>query len=185
MYRKDRYSRIKTRGGGVLLYINNKFNAIQVEDLDDVNFPESLWCRLEFEKSKTLIGICYRPPDSTKINDDALISLLAKISAKDVIIMGDFNYPKLNWKEELLNNYCPFGECLNDNFLHQMVNENTRGDNVLDLIITSNENIVDNLRVEELFSTSDHRIIRWNVNVGTINKVMLEHNSIILRAIMT
>ena len=171
MYRKDRNSRIKTRGGGVLLYINNKFNAIQVEDLDDVNFPESLWCRLEFEKSKTLIGICYRPPDSTQINDEGLFNLLAKISAKDVIIMGDFNYPKLNWKEELLNNYCPFVECLNDNFLHQMVNENTRGDNVLDLIITSNENFVDNLRVEELFSTSDHRIIRWNVNVGSINKV--------------
>ena len=77
-YRKDRNSKIKTRRGGVLLHINNKFNAIQVEDLDDVNFPESLWCRLEFEKSKTLIGICYRAPDSTQINDEALFNLLAK-----------------------------------------------------------------------------------------------------------
>ena len=72
-----------------MLYINNKFNSIQIEDLDDDNFPESLWCRLEFEKSKTLIGICYRPPDSTKISDETLFNLFAKVSDKDVVIMGD------------------------------------------------------------------------------------------------
>ena len=35
---------------------------------------------------------------------------------KDVVIIGDFNYPKLNWKDELLNNNCAFVNCLNDNF---------------------------------------------------------------------
>ena len=49
-----------------------------------------------------------------------------------------------------------------------MVNESTRGDNILDLLITSNEDFTDNLRVQESFTTSDHRIIRFNVNVGSI-----------------
>src|SRR5215469_13730913 len=49
-----------------------------------------------------------------------------------------------------------------------MVNESTRSDNILDLIITSNEEFIDNLKVKESFSTSDHRIIRFNVNVGSI-----------------
>src|SRR5215469_1947322 len=150
-------------------YVNNKFNSIQIEDLDDDNFPESVRCRLEFEKSKTLIGICYRSPDSTKISDESLFNLFAKISDKDVVIMGDFNYPKLNWKGELLNNNCAFIDCLNDNFF--MSNgqpKSTRGDNILDLVMTSNEDLIDNLRVEESFSTSDHGIIRFNVNVGSI-----------------
>ena len=76
-------------------------------------------CRLDFEKSKTLIGICYRPPDSTKINDEALFNLFDKVSSKDVIIMGDFNYPHLDWNSDLINNSNPFVDCLNDNFLYQ------------------------------------------------------------------
>ena len=41
-----------------------------------------------------------------------------------------------------------------------MVNESTRGDNILlDLVITSNEDFIENLRVEKSFSTNDHRII--------------------------
>ena len=172
VFRKDRISNIKIRGGGVMLYISNKFNAIEVEDLKEDNFPESLWCRLEFEKFKILLGICYRPPDSAKTNDDSLFNLITKACecSKDVIIMGDFNYPQLNWKDDsLLNISSPFVECLNDNFLTQMVNESTRGDNTLDLLITSNEDFIENVRIEEPFSTSDHKIVRWSIVIGRNN----------------
>jgi ribonuclease P/MRP protein subunit RPP40 len=47
-------------------------------------------------------------------------------------------------------------------FLVQCVDDCTRGKNVLDLVLTSEENMVDNLIVGEPFGTSDHQIIRWD-----------------------
>ena len=166
LYRKDRNSKVKTRGGGVMFYINTKFNVTVVEDFEDSNFPETLWCNIEFDKRKTLIGVCYRPPDSSNINDEALCNLLSKVGLcnKDVIIMGDFNFPELNWKEiELLNEFHPFVDCLRNIFFYQHVNESTRGNNVLDLVITSSEDIIKNLRIGEPFGSSDHQIVRFDV----------------------
>ena len=57
----------------------------------------------------------------------------------------------------------PFLKCINDNFLIQHVEDNTRGKNILDLVFTSEENMIENLRVGELFGTSDHQIIRWSM----------------------
>jgi hypothetical protein len=52
-------------------------------------------------------------------------------------------------------------KCVNDNFLIQCVNNETRGKNILDLVFVSEENMVENLEVGELFDNSDHNIIRW------------------------
>jgi hypothetical protein len=53
-------------------------------------------------------------------------------------------------------------KCVNDNFLVQCVEDCTREKNILDLVLTSEENMVENLTVGEPFSTSDHQIIRWD-----------------------
>ena len=38
-----------------------------------------------------------------------------------------------------------------------------RGKNILDLVFTSEENLIENLSVGDHFRTSDHQIIRWNM----------------------
>ena len=46
--------------------------------------------------------------------------------------------------------------------------EPTRDKSFLDLILCSDETIVDNLVVGEQFETSDHQIIRFNINCSKV-----------------
>ena len=70
--------------------------------------------------------------------------------------MGDFNYKSIDWttwstkSDDLTNEPCQFTETLRDNFLFQHVLKPTRAriDNepsILDLIITNEENMVQDL----------------------------------------
>ena len=48
----------------------------------------------------TLIGVCYRSPNvafSDKENDDLLCDLLNEVRGKPMLLMGDFNYPDIDW----------------------------------------------------------------------------------------
>lgn len=163
LLRKDRVVGDKMRGGGVALYIKNEISIIARDDLTQANFQESVWCNIDIGGETTLIGICYRPPSNNKTCDEAMYELIAKASSENVLIMGDFNFPELNWaKSESLDDSHPFMECVNDNFLFQGVTECTRGDNILDLLLTSEENMINNVTVGEPFGSSDHQIIRFN-----------------------
>ena len=163
LIRKDRILGSKLKGGGVMLYVKNCLNAIVREDFEDNNFQESIWCDIEIGGEKTLIAVCYRPPDSDKIQDEALYKLLIKAGKEKILIMGDFNYPELKWDHAVIGDAShPFFKCVNDNFLIQCVENSTRGKNVLDLVFTSEENMVEDLIVGEPFVSSDHQIIRWN-----------------------
>jgi hypothetical protein len=75
MFRKDRMVGVDgttLRSIGVLLYIKNSINAVVREDCLDRNFPECMWCDIEVCGEKTLVGVCYRPPGSKRIQDEAL-----------------------------------------------------------------------------------------------------------------
>lgn len=163
LLRKDRVIGNKMRGGGVALYIKNEFSVTTREDLAEVNFSESIWCDIVIGGEKTVIGVCYRPPSNNKICDEAMSELITRASREKVLIMGDFNFPELDWaKPETLDDSHPFIECVNDNFLFQGVTECTRSSNILDLILTSEENMIENVTVGEPFGSSDHQIIRFD-----------------------
>jgi hypothetical protein len=164
LLRKDRILGEKVRGGGVMLYIKSTLDATVREDLVSEHFPECIWCDVKIENEITLIGICYRCPSSNKLSDEALYELISKASFGNVMFMGDFNFSEIDWrKPETLDDSHPFLKCINDNFLIQHVDEPTRKKNILDLVFTSEENMIENLSVGEHFGTSDHQIIRWNM----------------------
>ena len=52
---------------------------------------------------------------------------------------------------------------LSDNFLTQMVLQPTRGNNILDIVLTNNSDMVCDVEVGE--PISDHNIVTFNVNV--------------------
>ena len=164
MLRKDRIVGDKTKGGGVLLYVKNSLQIVLREDVCNSEFPECVWGEIVIGTEKTLIGVCYRPPDSSKAQDDALYRMIREIKDKNILLMGDFNFPDINWKEsERIDDSHPFLQCIGDKFLTQCVDENTRSKNVLDLIFGSEENMIEELKVGEPFGTSDHQIIRWQL----------------------
>ena len=43
LLRKDRKDLVKTRGGGVAIYVKNDINMIERDDLNMQLFPESIW----------------------------------------------------------------------------------------------------------------------------------------------
>ena len=81
--------------------------------------------------------------------------------------MGDFNLPVARWGDPYS---CHTGGDLYTNLLesdlHQHVNEPTRENNILDLILTTSENLVNKVNVGPIFSTSDHRTITFDIKVN-------------------
>jgi len=61
---------------------------------------ESIWCKIFTEKDNYVtVGVCYRSPDTDEIETNNLFQCI-KAAADDnhpVLIMGDVNYPVINW----------------------------------------------------------------------------------------
>jgi hypothetical protein len=81
--------------------------------------------------------------------------------------MGDFNLPDICW--DTLSGTAQaslhFINCVNNTFLRQVVHEATRSAAILDLVLTSDEDLIGNVRVGEHLDTSDHNIVRFDLNI--------------------
>jgi hypothetical protein len=67
----------------------------------------------------------------------------------------------------VVNSSSKFVDLILDNYLFQHVSEPTREKNILDLVFTSEEGMVENVEIKEHFSTSDHNIVCWNLITKT------------------
>ena len=86
---------------------------------------------------------------------------------KPALISGDFEY-HIEWNSLTgkRSDDTNFLNHLNDAFLFQLVQNPTRGSNILDLVMTTEENMVEDVTVGEHFGTIDHQIVRWNLPIG-------------------
>ena len=86
-------------------------------------------------------------------------------------VMGDFNHGHIQWEslESAGGDDHQFLLLTQDCFLTQHVLEPTRGGNVLDLILSSQNELVDNVKVHEPLGSSDHNQIHFNIKVNTGN----------------
>ena len=87
--------------------------------------------------------------------------------------MEDFNRPGNKWEScEASGNEKKFLECIQDSFFTQHILLPTRGDNIMDLVMSNEEGLVENLTVGTstfgTFGTSDHCVIKWD---KVINKI--------------
>ena len=171
MFRKDRENqRIKGHGeGGVLLYVKDTIKAVERPDMRNVKFKESVWSEIHYGANRLLVGVCYRPPDVSEETEEGLYEIIGRANKETTIIMGDFNY-HIDWEESEGEKWQDkkFLEVFNDAFLQQHVVELTREGSkyILDLIMTSEEKLVQNIKIGENFHTSDHKIIRWSLTMG-------------------
>jgi len=78
--------------------------------------------------------------------------------------MGDFNYPEINWDTlEAGIKSEQFFQTIQDTFLFQHVMEPTRNNNILDLIFSSELDMIEDLEIGCPVANSDHNILRWNL----------------------
>jgi len=74
-------------------------NAVEVT-LNN-RFTDQIWCKDKTRKGDDLlIGVCYRSPNSEfsdQRNNDMLCELIEEVRGRPLLIMGDFNYPGIDW----------------------------------------------------------------------------------------
>ena len=159
------------RGGGVLLYVRSELQPTQYFFRSP--FPEQVWCKLRTKnKGELLIGVCYRTPTVSIYDnniDILLRDLLNELSGKRFMLMGDFNYPDIDWNAKQClptaskeTQY--FLNCCEDNFYVQHITVETRLKSTLDLVITDSPEAVDSVQLLGQFADSDHSMLQWNVS---------------------
>lgn len=169
MFRVDRSS--GHHGGGVTLYVEETLQPVSYTPAN--SFPEQVWCHATFNKGERLyIGVCYRTPNSaiyTFDTDAAVLQLIEEFRDKQIMLMGDFNYPEINWCNPGLSLSSSsaagrFQECVEDNFLTQHVTIPTRKDAILDLVLTSDPDLISTIDIQGVLGNSDHSTLTWMLN---------------------
>ena len=173
---KDRVGR---EGGGVMLYVKN---SIKITNCSIDSDHELLGVDLEIGPVKYRTLLLYRPPGQLVEKDRDLYGLLSNLIEDRVcIVMGDFN-THVDWEtREPCSENTLLLEFVNDEFLTQWVREPTRGRNILDLVLTSEDDLVDDLSVGEELGGSDHRLIRFAVKVPMMENEILPSRKLDLR----
>jgi len=162
-------------GRGLILYVHNSLQASEVKT--ESNFQENLFVKLEINKHENaIVGLVYRSPSiNTPEQHEKLRSLITEITnlkSTHQLIMGDFNYPLINWETMMADSdkseEQKFVDCIEENFLFQAVNKPTRWrgtDNptVLDLIITGNDKNIEDIEYQSPLGKSDHCVMVFNL----------------------
>ena len=81
--------------------------------------------------------------------------------------MGDFNHGRIQWTslQSTRREDQEFLNLVQDNFLSQHVLEATRGENVLDIVLSSQKECFDNVKICEPLGCSDHNQIHFIIKV--------------------
>ncbi|KAK6045148.1 hypothetical protein COOONC_17348 [Cooperia oncophora] len=155
--------------GGVCCFFKSYY-CLQVVSFDnalkaDVTLPD-LYSAADLCRTRFIL--VYRPPNSVRDDDEALIDLMASLNScdQDTLILGDFNL-QIDWRnfsacDAASRSFLRF-------FLHsdltQFVKKPTHLDRVLDIILTSSP-IVKNVTILSPLATSDHAVIHFLVEVS-------------------
>ena len=153
--------------GGVLLYIKETIPAYEVQLHVEADCNEAIWCKLVTGHTTVTIGVEYRCPNITKENNEKIHNAISEVSKGDCIIMGDFNHGNIKW-DTLQSTGVEDQKflCLvQDNFLTQHVLEPTRATRILDIVLSSQKELVDNVEIKEPLGSSDHNQMHFNINV--------------------
>ena len=164
--RSDRGTR---KGGGVLLYSHHSIPLTQTFSFDD-GISQVVVRR--FETIKMIICVLYRPPNSSNASLKSCLEFINSSLNEDddsfeLCLMGDFNFPNVDWESCValpgasLSNRLSFDilyEFIGEHMLSQYITKSTRGENCLDLFFTNSPNLVAHIDTSDT-PMSDHRLV--------------------------
>jgi len=150
----------------VLLYVKKVLKPI--EFVTSSTFVDHILCKV----SNLLTGVCYQSSNYTIVghdSNDSLNQLIKDINDKHFLMMGDFNYPDINWLQLTVDDSASTDckelfHCFNECFLTQHVTEYTRGNAVLDLVFSREPELVSNVKTVENLGTSDHNMVSFSIH---------------------
>ena len=169
------------QGRGTIIYTKTGLNARSTQM--NTHYTESTWITIKLRGDESLIvGCIYQSPQNTQRNNVQLLKLIEEASRKNpthLMIVGDFNYPGIDWNRSTTtgedtntNQEYQFLETVRDTYLYQHVTENTRGrgtdtPHLLDLVLTNEEGMIEQVEHEAPLGKSDHCMITFKFNCYT------------------
>lgn len=170
-YQTVRADREGRERGGALLYIHEDFTIIEQQTYDN-SVCELAVCTIK--PSNTIVASVYRPPDATNDEFSDMMKCLQEYISKatksqhlDIIVMGDFNLPCVNWVDISIqkaynrdNTECAktLLSFMEKNFLSQYVDVTTRQNNILDLCLMNTDRMILNISSDPT-KLSDHKVV--------------------------
>ncbi|KAF6036647.1 hypothetical protein EB796_005040 [Bugula neritina] len=130
---------------------------------------------IEKDVKSWILCCCYVPPSSASMCVVSIENLLNHLSLtypnNYIVLTGDFNLPDINWTNVRVKEsssrkslHFSFLNNLKANGFHQLVTEPTHiAGNTLDLVITNNCNIVDNINIINP-GISDHYMVSFRLS---------------------
>jgi len=107
---------------------------------------------------------------------------VSQVNSSHLLIMGDLNFPEIDWENEISRTLIDhpsqkFLECFRDCFLYQHVRHpthyrGTQKPNILDLVMTNEENMVKNLEFNDPVGMSHHTTLTWTFQCYMKTKVV-------------
>ncbi|KAK7093942.1 hypothetical protein V1264_007621 [Littorina saxatilis] len=163
------FHNLETGSRGICLYIHSSLKPSPVDTIDS-DFEEHILAECKRDNLPSLlVGLVYRSPNSSKDNNEKLNSLLVKaaqLKHYELLIMGDFNYPEIDWDSSTSeagpsHPATSFVKATKDAFLVQHQKEPTRfrpgqKANIVDLVLTSEEGTVEEISTTPGMGKSDH-----------------------------
>ena len=175
IYRNDR----KTRGGGVLIAVNEVLKS----ELVNIN-PQYEMLTVDILRNTSnafrLITV-YNPPSNDATSLKSICSELESMINKacHCVIIGDLNLPKFDWENSIKNVNNPnsiFQRFLDlSQPIHQMLKSPTRGDSILDIILTNSPESISGIQEHPPISSSDHVLISGSIVLSRFARSTTNH----------
>jgi hypothetical protein len=187
-YQVLRADRTDRKGGGVVTYIREDLSVTNVKEFSN-NYCEYLACYLP--GLKTALVTIYRPPScpTSKFKEaiDGINTWLEVFEKHgqlfpNLIINGDLNLKSMNyWEPHDINNLRDRAltrtlsidnkqallllELVDQHMMQQLITEPTRGDAILDLLFSNNQELLSKITIIENIIISDHKTIVAGINI--------------------
>ena len=126
---------------------------------------EMLWIETKTDKHTVQFGVCYRPPNQTAHERDLFLDrlsvtfeLLTKVTKSIFVLQGDFNDQCCVWADKHENSELNLDlfNLVNSYGLTQVINEPTRNESLLDLMITNCPGYIQSNGVGDQIHDLDH-----------------------------
>ena len=147
------------RKHGVCLFIRSDIIFREVQ----IDCPNA--CGVHLVEFDVYVAVVYRPPSYDLVDNAAICDFLGEFcESREVVVVGDFNLPNVQWNDEYLSSSSlpplqrGFLDCFSSLGLTQWVRSPTYlySDNVLDLVLTSEGDRLGDLIVHPSLPGCDH-----------------------------
>ena len=170
-------------GRGICLFVKDHIQINRYPELEKMFNPSIISKLTISDNSSVTMCLMYRSPGTQEEDNNKLIkqieSVCNKFQNQNLIILGDFNYPEINWSSEASekddnHKATNFLNCTHSNYLIQMIDKPThykplQKPSLIDLILTRDSALIENIKFNPPFGKSHHLVLDFSIGLATDN----------------